>query len=116
MPAAVEHIHHRDRQADRPTGGKVCVEGFASCCRCSARDSHRYTEDGIGAEACLVRRSIEVDENTVDFDLGAGIAADDGMSDLGLDMLDCSQHTFAGKSIGIAVALFYGFVHSGGSA
>ena len=51
-------------------------------------DGERHAEDGVGAEARLVGRAVELDHRLVDLDLVLGVETADRLEDLAVDGFD----------------------------
>jgi len=77
-------------------------------------DGKRDAEDGIGAEARLVRRAVQLDHQIVDLDLVLGLETADCVEDLGIDGLDGLLDALA-EIAAAAVTQFDGFMRAGRS-
>jgi hypothetical protein len=78
-------------------------------------DGQRHAENGVGAEARLVRGTIEVDHRLIDAELVERVEALDLVEDRGVDVLDCLGHALA-EILLAAVAQLHGLMRAGGSA
>src|SRR5690606_2914116 len=111
MRAAVDDVHHRHRQDTGVRAADIAVErqvgGFGS----GLGDGERDAENGVGAEAGLVRRAIELDHGLVDLDLVFGIEAADGFEDLAVDGGDGVLDALAEVALA-AVAQFDGLMRA----
>ncbi len=79
MGAAIDDVHHRHRQKMGVRAADIAIERQAGGFGGSLGDGQRNAEDGVGAEARLVRRAVELDHRLVDLDLVFGIQAADGV-------------------------------------
>ena len=82
MRAAVDHVHHRDRQRAGLVAAEIPEErdaglGSGRFCR-----RERHAEDRVRAESALVRRTVEIDQQPVEARLVGGVETDDGPGDL----------------------------------
>ncbi len=84
--AAVDDVHHRDRQGAGEGAADIAVERLAEVVGGGLGQREGDGEDGIGAEAGLVRRAVEVDHDAVELDLFGGVHAADGVEDFALDV------------------------------
>src|SRR5512133_3161772 len=80
------------------------------------RRGQRDAENGVGAEARLVLRSIELDQRQVQRSLVFGIEPRDGAGDLRLDIADGVENTLAAIRPLVAVAQLDGLELPGGRA
>jgi hypothetical protein len=79
--AAVEDVHHRDRQqmsvlVEVAPARPLVLGGLG------ASGGHRDAEDGVGAEPSLVLGAVEIDERAVEGSLVGRVAAADRVGDL----------------------------------
>ena len=98
--AAVEHVHHRDRQDPRRLAAEVAPERLALLRRGGPCGRQRDAEDRVGAQAALVRRAVELDQRGVEAGLVERVAAGDRLRDLAVDVPDRLQHPLA--EVGVA--------------
>jgi len=116
MGAAVDDVHHRNRQDAGVGAAEIAVERQAGGLGGGLGDGERHAEDGVGAEARLVRRAVEGDHRRVDLDLVLGVEARDGIEDLGVDGFDGLEHALAEIDRLVAVAQLDRLVGAGGGA
>ena len=102
--AAVDHVHHRDRQRRGPGAAQIPVEGEARSLRGRARDRERDAEDRVGAEAALVLGPVELDQDPVEQRLVARVGAAHFLGDLAVDVGDGLQDALAAVALLVAVA------------
>jgi len=114
--AAVDHVHHRDRQRHRARAAEVPVQRQAGLLCRGAGNRHRDGERRVGAEPRLVVRAVEVEQRPVDPGLLGGVQAHEGLGDLGIDVLDRAQHPLAEIAVRIAVAQLDRLARPGGRA
>ena len=113
--AAVEHVHERHRQHVRVGAADVAVQRELGLVGRRLRRGERHAEDRVGAEAALVVGAVEGDELVVEEALVGGVEADDGVGDLGVDVLDRGAHALAAVALA-AVAQLDGLVGAGAGA
>src|SRR5260221_13344317 len=94
----------------------MTVRGRAGPVGAAAAPRHRYRQQRIGAEACLVLGTVEVDQRAVDDRLLARVEADDGFRHLGIDELHRLQHALATVAPLVAVAQLDRLAAAGGGA
>src|SRR6185437_13802216 len=102
--AAIDDVHHRHRQRPRRGAADIAVERHVEGFRRSLGDRQRDAENGIGAEAALVRRAVEIDHDLVDLHLLFGGLVAYGFENFAVDGLDRVLHAFAEIAGVIAVA------------
>ena len=90
----------------------IAVERQAGGFGRGLRHRQRDAENGVGAEAALVRRAVELDHRLVDVDLVFGFHAADRLEQFAIDGLDGLEHALA-EIAGAAVAQFDGLVGAG---
>ena len=87
MASAVNHIERGARKDERRFHArkrcKVLVQRHAALCGTRDGDSHRHSNERVRAEAALVRRAVERDEEVVDLELLRHVEA--GLDQLALD-------------------------------
>jgi len=115
MGAAVDDVHHRNRQDMGVRAADITVERQAGGFGRGLGDGERDAEDGIGAETRLVRRAVEGDHRLVDMDLAFGVETADRVEDLGIDRFDRLFDALAVITLA-AVTQLDGFVRAGGGA
>ena len=86
--AAVEHVHHRDRQHARGLPAEVAPQRLALLGGGGARGGERDAEDRVRAEARLVRRAVEVDQRAIEARLVERVGAVDRLGDLAVHVRD----------------------------
>ncbi len=79
-------------------------------------DGQRHAEDGVGTDAALVGRAVELDQRVVDLDLLARVEAGQQVHDLGVDRGDRLQDALAAVALLVAVAQFDRLVRAGRGA
>ena len=62
MYAAIDDVHHRNRQRAGRGAADIAVERLRCGLRRGLGDGERDAEDGIGAEPGLVGRAVELDQ------------------------------------------------------
>ena len=116
MGAAVDDVHQRHRQHMRARAADIAVERQARLLRRRLRDRERDAEDGVGAEAALVGRAVELDHRAVDAELIVGVAARERVEDLAVDRVDGLADALAAVALLVAVAQLDRLVGAGRSA
>ncbi len=116
MFAAIEDVHHWYRQALGVESAKILVQGHSKRYCGGFGHSHGDTEDGIGAKAAFVRRSIQLNHGLVDRNLVQCIHAYQFRADFAVDIVDGLANAFAHVSGLFAIPQFDGFVSSSGCA
>src|SRR6185312_8188019 len=96
--------------------GSVTASAPPKACRCTARGGHRDRQDGVGAEAALVRRAVELDQAPVENRLIGDLVAHQGRSQHLVDVGDRARDPFAEVALGVAVAQLDRFMFAGRSA
>ena len=111
MSATVNNVHHRHWQDVGVRATNVAEQFQAS--RISSCLGHRNggTENGVGAQPCLVRGSIQIDHGLVNEALVVGFDAAQCVSDLFVDVLNGLQHALTQVAV-TAVAQFVGLMHT----
>ena len=112
--AAVDDVHHRDREDIGIGAAEIAVQGDLELSRSRFRDGEGDAEDGVGAEFGLGRGAVEFDHLRVDGALLEGVHADDFRGDNLVDVLDGLQDALAAVTAA-AVAEFKRLVLTGGS-
>ena len=93
--AAVQDVHHRDRQHVRVRPAEVAEQRQAAGVRGGPGDGHADADDGVRAEPGLVRRPVQVDQRLVHQPLVVGLVAEQFRLDLVDDALDRPGHRLA---------------------
>ena len=116
MRAAVEDVHHRHRQGLGVYAAQVVVQGQVQRGSSCLRAGQGHAQDGVRAQAGLVRRAVELYEHLIYRGLVEDVQAQHGLGDLGVDVLDGLAHALAQVTALVAVAQLAGLVDAGGSA
>jgi len=116
MRAAVHDVHHRHRQDLRVRTAEVFVERLVEGGGGGLGRGERDAEDGVGAELRLGGGAVEFDHRAVHAGLVAGVVADQGGGELGLDVAHGLLDAFAAEAGLVAVAQFDGLVFTGAGA
>ena len=80
--AAVENVHHRDREHMRVGPAEVAEQLKSARVGRRACHGHRHADDGIGAEPGLAGRPVKVDQRLVHQPLVVGLVAEQLVLDL----------------------------------
>ena len=118
--AAVQDVHHRAGEKIRGSVGRIAREVFVE--RELARGSrgtsgsHGDGENGVGAEARLRGRAIELDHALIETTLVGSVEVNDGLGDFRVDVGDGFQNAFAEIFRLVTVAKLERFVFTSGSA
>ena len=110
--AAIDDVHHRHRQNMRIRAADISIERQARRGRGGLRHGERNTEDRIGTDASLVRRSVELDHGVIDGDLVLGFHAADRFEQFAVDRLHRALDALAQITL-TAVAQFDRFMCAG---
>ncbi len=84
--------------------------------RGSASDGQRHAENGIGAEARLVGRAVEIDQGLIETALVERFKTGDGFEDFTVHGIDRLADALAAVALHVAVTQLGGFVRAGGGA
>jgi len=114
--AAVEDVHHRDRQDVGVGAADVAVERQVGGVRGGLRHGQGDAEDGVRAQLALVLGTVEFDHDRVDQALIGGILADDLVLDLLHDVLHGLADRLAAVDALVTVAQLDGLERTGGGA
>jgi hypothetical protein len=109
---AIDDVHHRHGQKSRGSAADIAVKGQLIRCRGSLGDCERNSEDGISAEARLVRRAVERNHGVVDLDLRLRIHAAERVEYFPIDGLDGLAHALAEIALTLAVAELDSFMRA----
>ena len=115
VSAAVENVHHGNGQGLAVDAAQIAVQGHAQSLGSGPGHGHGHRQDGVGAQAGLVGGAVQIDHGLVDLGLVQGVHADDGVSDLGVDVGDRFGHGLAAVGLA-AVPQLAGLIDAGGSA
>ena len=113
MLAAVDDVHHRNRQSAGHGAAEVTVERKPGFFGLSLGNGEGYRQNGVGAEFAFVFGAVEVDHGLVDFDLVFGIQAGQGVVNFVVDVFNRFQNAFSAVAFFVAVTELYGFMHAG---
>jgi hypothetical protein len=111
--AAVDDVHHRHRQGAGVDAAHVAVQWHAVRLGGRFRDGERDREDGVGPQAGLVGRAVQLDHEVVELDLVGRVHAAEGVEDFALDVVDGVQHALATEAQLVAVAQLHRLVGAG---
>ncbi len=116
MCAAVQNVHHGDRQTVAVHAAEEAVEGHIQRSGCSAAGGDGDGQNGVGTQLGFVLGAVGVDHGLVDgVDVGS-IHADDSISDDGVDVLHGLGDALAQIAALVAVAQLQSFELAGGCA
>ena len=104
MRAAVDDVQHGHGQHVRAVAADPTEQRDAGVGRRRLRNGERAAEDGVGAEARLVLRAVELDQRRVDGLLIVCIEPSDRSGDLPVDVAHGLQHALAAVAALVAVA------------
>ena len=109
MSAAAENLDFGQWNPHRAAASEIAPQRFAGSGGGRMERSHGHCNNGIGAEAGLVRRAVQFGERAVDIGLIANIFANQRRSDFVSDPGDRAGYTVAAKAIA-AIAQVYGLM------
>ena len=115
MSAAVHNVHHRNGQRKAVDAAEITIQrksAFFSSCACYRQGN---SQNGVGAEAGLIRGAVELDHGAVNFRLLAGVVTDNFIADFVVDVGNGLKNTFAVIAGSIAVTKLNGFAAACGS-
>lgn len=113
--AAVEDVHHRHRQDVAVGAADVTEELQAGGLGGGLGHSHGDTENGVGTEAGLVGRAVQLDHGLVHQALVVGFDTCQGFVNLADDVADGLEHALAEVAVA-TVTQFVCLVHTGRGA
>ena len=116
VSAAVDDVHHRHGQRHLARATEVAIQRQAGFLGSGAGHGHGDGQHGVGAQVGLVVGTVQLDQGTVDVGLLGGVQAQNGLGDLGVDVLDSFQHALAAIALGIAIAQLDGLTGTGRGA
>ena len=116
MGAAVEDVHHGNRQLLGVDAADIVVQGGAQRVGGGLGAGQGSAKDGVGAQAVLVGGAVQINEHLVDGGLVQHVGADEGLGDLGVHALHGLQHALAQVAALVAVPELAGLIDAGGSA
>ena len=111
--AAVQNVHHRHRQRARIGTADIAEQRHAQIVRRRLGDREGDAEDGVGTQARLVRRAVQIDHDIVDLHLLGRVHPADGVENLALDIAHGLQHALAAVAGLIAVAQLHSLIRAG---
>ena len=104
--APVDDVHHRDGHLHGAHAAEVAVEREARFGGRGARDRHRDGEHGVGTQAALVFRAVQLNHQAVDLGLVARFETDQRVGDFAFDVADGLQDALPEVAGLVAVAQF----------
>jgi len=116
MGAAVDHVHERHGQHLGVDAAQILMKRQGEKLAGGPGRGHGYAEHGVGPQAALVLRAVQVNQSIVDLHLAQGIHADDGFGDFAVHMFHGLEHALALVPFFIAIAQFQGFARARGRA
>ena len=116
MLAAVENVHHRNRENLCVCTADVLIKRHSIIVRRSTCTGQGYSECSVCAELGLERCSVEIDHDLVDFALACNIKAEDLRSDNLVDVADSLQSSSSKETLLVTVTEFKSFAFTGGCA
>ncbi len=114
--AAVEDVHHRNRQHVGIHAANIAVQRQAEGIGSGLGDSQAGAQDRVCAQLGFVGGAVQLDHGGIDGLLLESVPAEQGIGDLGVDVFNSLQHAFAQVAAFVAIAHFKRFVHAGGCA
>ncbi len=88
MGAAIEDVHHRNRQEVRAHTAEIAVKRSVFGLRLGPRGGHGDGQNRVGSELALVVAAVEIDHLAIDGALVRGFHAQDRGSDGFVDVFD----------------------------
>ena len=113
MFAAVDNVHHRNRQSHWASAAQVTIQRQACIFSGRACYGHRNGQSSIGTQVAFVFRTVQFDHDLVDIRLFVGIDTDEGLRDLVVDVVNGFQYAFAQVTGFVAVTQFQSFFLTG---
>ena len=114
MGAAVDDVHHRNRQLHDAGTAEVTVQRQTGFFGGGLGHGHGDGQHGVGAETAFVFGTVQIDQGAVQKRLFAGVQPDDRFGDFRIDVFDGFSYALAVVTAGIAVTQFNSFARSGG--
>jgi len=114
--AAVDDIHHGNRQQPRPDATHIAIERQRIGDRSRLRHRERDAEQRVGAQPALVGRAVERDHGLVDLALCLRVHAADRVENLAVDRVERLGHALAEIAALVAVAQLDRLILAGGGA
>ena len=103
MRAAVQNIHHRDRQNARAGSAQITKERKVCRRRGCVRGGKGNAEQRVRPEIFFVGRPIQLDQLGIDFFLGAGVKSPESIGNFSVHIRDRLEHTFAAVTLRLAI-------------
>ena len=116
VSAAVEDVHHGNRQLLGVNAADIVVQSHAQGLGSSLGASQGSAQNGVGAQTALVGGAVQLDHGLVDGDLVQNVHADQALSDLGVHVLHSVLNALAHVTALVAVTQLAGLIDTGGSA
>ena len=113
--AAVEDIHHRDRQRGGAESADVAIEGHAEGFGGGVCHGHRDTEDGVCTEVRFVLGAIESEQQVVDLALVGSRLTHQLHGDRIVDVRNGLRHSLATPLLRITIAQLHSLMLAGRS-
>ena len=113
MFAAVDNVHHWNRQSHWACATQVTIQRQACIFSGCACYGHRNGQGGVGTQVTFVFRTVQFDHDLVDIRLFVGIDTDEGLRDLVVDVVNGFQYAFAQVTGFVAVTQFQSFFLAG---
>ena len=116
MRAAVDDVHHRNRQFVGVAAANVAIQGETKQIGSSFCGSKADAEDSVSTEFGFGRRAVELDHLVIESTLIEDAIADErGSNDL-IDVRNSFERAFAEVATFVAVAELESFILAGGCA
>lgn len=114
--AAVDDVHHRQREHRLAFSADVAIERHAAGGRRGLGGRERHREDRVRTQSRLGRASVELDHQAVECALVFGGAPDQRPAQLAVDVTDRLGDALAEVAFRVAVAQLDGFPGAGRGA
>ena len=116
MSASVDDVHHRDGKHLGVRAAQVFEEGKIELDGGGLRHGQGNTQDGVGPQAGLVGRAVQVDHDFVNGRLEGGIVPGDFRRDDLVDVFHGLENALAAVALGVPVPELPGFMLPGGGS
>ena len=116
MLAAVNDVHHRNRQSAGHGAAQITIQRETGFFGLSLGNGERNGQDGVSAELAFVFGAVEFNHGSVDFNLIFGVQTGQSVVDGVVDVGNGFFNAFAAETLFVAVTEFNGFVYAGRSA
>ena len=103
--AAVQHVHHRDREHVRRLAAEVAPQRLSGLGGRRLRAGQGHPQDRVGPQAALVRGAVEVEHRAIDRRLVCGVEAAHGFGQLAVDVGDCLGDSLAAPVVSAVAQL-----------